>query len=93
MLLVNPKATTTNAADPGRADPRARRRRRPDRRGDRATAATRPSSPATAHAKGYDVVAVLGGDGTINETVNGLLNAVSGGTRPAATTRAPGGRR
>ncbi|GLX01810.1 diacylglycerol kinase [Microtetraspora sp. NBRC 16547] len=29
----------------------------------------------TAHAKGFDAVAVLGGDGTINETVNGLLRA------------------
>ncbi|WP_093173817.1 diacylglycerol/lipid kinase family protein [Sinosporangium album] len=29
----------------------------------------------TAHAKGYDVVAVLGGDGTVNEAVNGLLTA------------------
>ncbi|MCT9931248.1 diacylglycerol kinase family protein [Planotetraspora sp. A-T 1434] len=27
----------------------------------------------TAHAKGFEAVAVLGGDGTINETVNGLL--------------------
>jgi diacylglycerol kinase family enzyme len=33
---------------------------------------------STAHAKGFDAVAVLGGDGTINETVNGLLNAQDG---------------
>jgi diacylglycerol kinase family enzyme len=30
---------------------------------------------AAAHGKGFDAVAVLGGDGTINETVNGLLDA------------------
>ena len=38
-----------------------------------------------AHASGFDVVAVLGGDGTINEAVNGLLNAEDG---KAATTGA-----
>ncbi|GIH72150.1 diacylglycerol kinase [Sphaerimonospora thailandensis] len=29
----------------------------------------------TAHARGFEAVAVLGGDGTMNETVNGLLGA------------------
>ncbi|MCG5221075.1 diacylglycerol kinase family protein [Streptosporangium soli] len=72
MLLVNPKATTTNyrtrdvliralgAAVDLVVEETAYR-------GHAAALA------ATAHAKGFDLVAVLGGDGTINETVNGLL--------------------
>ena len=70
----------------GRAHPRAGRHRRSDRRGD-PLPGPRGDLAGTARAKGYDVVAVLGGDGTINETVNGLLNAVNGGSR-ARTTRA-----
>ncbi|WP_433515822.1 diacylglycerol/lipid kinase family protein [Nonomuraea sp. CA-143628] len=77
MLLVNPKATTTNAR---RRDVLIRALgaaveltvEQTRYRGHAAGLA------ATAHAKGYDVVAVLGGDGTINEAVNGLLNAVNG---------------
>ncbi|MEU7838497.1 diacylglycerol/lipid kinase family protein [Nonomuraea sp. NPDC050022] len=77
MLLVNPKATTTNAR---RRDVLIRALgaaveltvEQTRYRGHAAALAT------TAHAKGYDVVAVLGGDGTINEAVNGLLNAVNG---------------
>ncbi|GII74679.1 diacylglycerol kinase [Sphaerisporangium melleum] len=43
---------------------------------------------ATAREKGYDVVAVLGGDGTINEAVNGMVR----GERPApALIVIPGG--
>jgi diacylglycerol kinase family enzyme len=77
MLLVNPKATTTNA----------RRRDVLIRALGAAVELTveetryrghAASLSATARAKGYDVVAVLGGDGTINETVNGLLNPVNG---------------
>ncbi|MFI7609641.1 diacylglycerol kinase family lipid kinase [Nonomuraea terrae] len=78
MLLVNPKATTTNARTRdvlirafGAAVELAVEETR--YRGHAARLA------ATARAKGYDVVAVLGGDGTINETVNGLLNPVGGG--------------
>ncbi|HEX4816544.1 MAG TPA: diacylglycerol kinase family protein [Nonomuraea sp.] len=77
MLLVNPKATTTNARTRdvliralGAAVELAAEETR--YRGHAAALA------ATARAKGYDVVAVLGGDGTINETVNGLLNPVNG---------------
>ncbi|MCF6470199.1 diacylglycerol kinase family lipid kinase [Nonomuraea sp. MG754425] len=81
MLLVNPKATTTNARTRdvliralGAAVDLAVEETR--YRGHAAALA------ATARAKGYDVVAVLGGDGTINETVNGLLNPVNGGEEP-----------
>ncbi|MFD1536048.1 diacylglycerol/lipid kinase family protein [Nonomuraea guangzhouensis] len=77
MLLVNPKATTTNAR---RRDVLIRALgatveltvEQTRYRGHAATLA------GTARAKGYDVVAVLGGDGTINEAVNGLLNAING---------------
>ncbi|RBQ15395.1 diacylglycerol kinase family lipid kinase [Spongiactinospora rosea] len=77
MLLVNPKATTTNArtrdvlirALGAAVDLSV------EETGYRGHAAT---LAATAHAKGFDAVAVLGGDGTINEAVNGLLNPVNG---------------
>ncbi|NUP60988.1 MAG: diacylglycerol kinase family lipid kinase [Nonomuraea sp.] len=77
MLLVNPKATTTNAR---RRDVLIRAlgaavELAVEETGYRGHAAT---LAATARAKGYDVVAVLGGDGTINETVNGLLNPING---------------
>lgn len=81
MLLVNPKATTTNARTRdvliralGAAVELA-----VEETGYRGHAA---SLAATARSKGYDVVAVLGGDGTINETVNGLLNPVNGEAVP-----------
>ena len=77
MLLVNPKATTTNArrrdvlirALAAAVDLTVEETRY---RGHAAMLA------ATARGKGYDTVAVLGGDGTINEAVNGLLNPVDG---------------
>ncbi|MDF5756494.1 diacylglycerol kinase family protein [Spongiactinospora sp. TRM90649] len=83
MLLVNPKATTTNArtrdvlirALSAAVDLSV------EETGYRGHAAT---LAATAHAKGYDAVAVLGGDGTINEAVNGLLNPVNGRTGDTA---------
>ncbi|MDP4511424.1 diacylglycerol/lipid kinase family protein [Nonomuraea turcica] len=81
MLLVNPKATTTNARTRdvliralGAAVELTVEETR--YRGHAAALA------ATARAKGYDVVAVLGGDGTINETVNGLLNPINGDDAP-----------
>ncbi|RVX44455.1 diacylglycerol kinase family enzyme [Nonomuraea polychroma] len=81
MLLVNPKATTTNARTRdvliralGAAVELTVEETR--YRGHAASLA------ATARAKGYDVVAVLGGDGTINETVNGLLNPINGDDAP-----------
>lgn len=74
MLLVNPKATTTN------------RRTRDVLIGalggcmnltveETAYRGHAAQLSRKAHASGFDVVAVLGGDGTINETVNGLLDA------------------
>ncbi|MET9344346.1 diacylglycerol/lipid kinase family protein [Nonomuraea sp. NPDC003727] len=72
MLLVNPKATTTNhrtrdvliRALGAAVDLTV------EETGYRGHAA---ALAGTAHAKGYDAVAVLGGDGTVNEAVNGLL--------------------
>ncbi|QFY12576.1 diacylglycerol kinase family lipid kinase [Nonomuraea phyllanthi] len=82
MLLVNPKATTTNTRTRdvliralGAAVELA-----VEETGYRGHAA---ALAATARAKGYDVVAVLGGDGTINEAVNGLLNPVNGHEVPS----------
>ncbi|MER6946872.1 diacylglycerol kinase family protein [Nonomuraea sp. NPDC000554] len=75
MLLVNPKATTTNARtrDVLIRALGAAVELTVEETGYRGHAA---SLAGTARAKGYDMVAVLGGDGTINETVNGLLTAV-----------------
>lgn len=77
MLLVNPKATTTNARtrDVLIRALGAAVELSVEETGYRGHAAM---LAGTARAKGYDVVAVLGGDGTINETVNGLLNPVNG---------------
>ncbi|GIH96112.1 diacylglycerol/lipid kinase family protein [Planobispora siamensis] len=83
MLLVNPKATTTNQrtqdvlirALGATVDLTV------EETGYRGHAA---HLARTAHAAGFDVMAVLGGDGTINETVNGLLEADDG---EAATDR------
>ncbi|MFG3443041.1 diacylglycerol/lipid kinase family protein [Nonomuraea sp. NPDC047897] len=89
MLLVNPKATTTNSRtrDVLIRALGAAVELTVEETGYRGHAAT---LAATARAKGYDVVAVLGGDGTINETVNGLLNPVNGGpTAPAAADLPP----
>ncbi|MEU0566335.1 diacylglycerol kinase family protein [Nonomuraea sp. NPDC005983] len=75
MLLVNPKATTTNTRtrDVLIRALGAAVELTVEETGYRGHAA---SLAGTARAKGYDMVAVLGGDGTINETVNGLLTAV-----------------
>ncbi|WP_113705542.1 diacylglycerol/lipid kinase family protein [Nonomuraea lactucae] len=89
MLLVNPKATTTNARtrDVLIRALGAALELTVEETGYRGHAAT---LAATARAKGYDVVVVLGGDGTINETVNGLLNPVNGhDSPPSAHAPAP----
>ncbi|MEV4891883.1 diacylglycerol kinase family protein [Nonomuraea sp. NPDC055795] len=91
MLLVNPKATTTNSrtrdvlirALGAAVDLTV------EETGYRGHAA---ALAGKATAKGFDAVAVLGGDGTVNETVNGLLNtsATSATERPALIV-IPGG--
>jgi diacylglycerol kinase family enzyme len=92
MLLVNPKATTTNSrtrdvlirALGAAVDLTV------EETGYRGHAAALTS---TARIKGYDAVAVLGGDGTVNEAVNGLLaanGAVDASGRPALIV-IPGG--
>ncbi len=89
MLLVNPKATTTNS----------RRRDVLIRALGAAVDLTVEETAYRGHAaalagtaceKGYDVVAILGGDGTINEAVNGLVDAVGPESRPALIV-IPGG--
>ncbi|WP_101787763.1 diacylglycerol/lipid kinase family protein [Nonomuraea indica] len=84
MLLVNPKATTTNSRtrDVLIRALGAAVELTVEETGYRGHAAT---LAATARVKGYDVVAVLGGDGTINETVNGLLNPIDDGTTAPAS--------
>ncbi|MEV5414421.1 diacylglycerol kinase family protein [Thermopolyspora sp. NPDC052614] len=89
LLLVNPKATTTTkrtrdvliralgAAVDLSVEETAYR-------GHAAALAE------TAREKGFDVVAVLGGDGTINETVNGLIGGGPTDGRPALMV-IPGG--
>ncbi|GAA2902914.1 diacylglycerol kinase family protein [Streptosporangium fragile] len=78
MLLVNPKATTTNhrTRDVLTKALSAAMNLTVEETAYRGHAALLARK---AHASGFDAVAVLGGDGTINETVNGLLNPVDGG--------------
>ncbi|GAT67715.1 diacylglycerol kinase [Planomonospora sphaerica] len=92
MLLVNPKATTTNqrTRDVLIRALGATMDLTVEETGYRGHAA---HLARTAHADGFGVVAVLGGDGTINETVNGLLDAEDGevaADRPALLV-IPGG--
>ncbi|MFC3983374.1 diacylglycerol/lipid kinase family protein [Streptosporangium jomthongense] len=74
MLLVNPKATTTNQRT------RDVLIRALGATVDLTVEETQYRGHAAhlsreAHGSGFDVVAVLGGDGTVNEAVNGLLDA------------------
>ena len=90
LLIVNPKATTTS--------PRAR-----DilvRAMNSAVTLTveytthRGHASELAHAAavdGYDLVVTLGGDGTVNEVVNGLLTDGPGAERAPALAVVPGG--
>ncbi|MFF4775007.1 diacylglycerol/lipid kinase family protein [Microtetraspora fusca] len=79
LLVVNPKATSTNhrTRDVLMRALGAAMDLTVEETGYRGHAAM---IAATARAKGFDAVAVLGGDGTINETVNGLLRG-----QPSAT--------
>ncbi|MEV0970190.1 diacylglycerol/lipid kinase family protein [Microtetraspora glauca] len=74
LLVVNPKATSTNhrTRDVLMRALGAAMDLTVEETGYRGHAA---AIAGAAHEKGFDAVAVLGGDGTINETVNGLLRA------------------
>jgi diacylglycerol kinase family enzyme len=98
LLVVNPKATTTNERS---RDVLVRALRSEV---DLTVEYTRKRGHAAALARaaaesGVDVVVTLGGDGTVNEAVNGLMTAESGlaaqGTSPAyrlpALAVVPGG--
>ncbi len=83
LLVVNPKATTTSQrsrdvlvrALRSEVDLRVEVTRRRGHGADLARQAV---------AEGLDVVVVLGGDGTVNEVVNGLLTATAEGRGAAA---------
>jgi diacylglycerol kinase family enzyme len=83
LLVVNPKATTTSErsrdvlvrALRSEVDLRVEVTRRRGHGADLARQAV---------AQGLDVVVVLGGDGTVNEVVNGLLTATAEGRGAAA---------
>jgi diacylglycerol kinase family enzyme len=84
LLIVNPRATSTNG--------RAARVVTRELAGhfDLEATQTRYRSHATelaAASAGFDLVLAFGGDGTVNETVNGLMKASS----PAAFAPIPGG--
>ncbi|WP_067169125.1 diacylglycerol/lipid kinase family protein [Microtetraspora niveoalba] len=92
LLVVNPKATSTNhrTRDVLMRALGAAMDLTVEETGYRGHAAM---IAETAHAKGFDAVAVLGGDGTINEAVNGLLRgqpSVSAVERPTLIV-IPGG--
>ncbi|QOC90498.1 diacylglycerol/lipid kinase family protein [Micromonospora craniellae] len=88
VLLVNPKATTTSERA---RDVLVRALRsevdlsvRYTRRRGHATALARESA-----VEGVDVVVTLGGDGTVNEVVNGLMTATSAGGGAPTAERLP----
>ncbi|MEH0819516.1 MULTISPECIES: diacylglycerol/lipid kinase family protein [unclassified Micromonospora] len=85
VLVVNPKATTTSErsrdvlvrALRSEVDLSVRYTRRRGHAMDIAKEAA---------AEGVDVVVTLGGDGTVNEVVNGLMAAAPAATRPGRTS-------
>jgi len=97
LLIVNPRATSAKGRDVARVTDEL------SSGFDLKTAETRYPSharelAAEAVADGFDLIIPLGGDGTLNETVNGLMHASvrsqpegqfgveAGGTRSAAAT-------
>jgi diacylglycerol kinase family enzyme len=92
LLVVNPKATTTSA----RGRDVLARALASDLKLDVAETERRGhaiSLGARAVDEAYDLVVVLGGDGTVNEVVNGLLKGYDGTPRPdlPALAVVPGG--
>jgi diacylglycerol kinase family enzyme len=85
LLVVNPKATATSA----RVRDVLARALGSDLKVDLAETQRRGHAielGARATAEGYDVVVALGGDGTVNEIVNGILRGVD---RPGPRTDQP----
>ncbi|GAB4008178.1 hypothetical protein GCM10029992_63890 [Glycomyces albus] len=91
LLIVNPKASATS---------RRRLRKVVKKLGEVIDVSTvhtdeRGHAEALARAgadKGYDVILSLGGDGTVNEVVNGILAGGRGPPRPRCSRRSPAGR-
>jgi len=90
LLIVNPRATSTT---PLRRDVIARALASAV---DLAVQETRYPGHATqlagtAGGTGHDLVLTLGGDGTVNEVVNGIIRAGHGAARQPALAALPGG--
>lgn len=90
LVIANPKASTVSAALEsvvmaalgGVLDVRAQRT---------AYAGHATLMASAAAAAGTEVVVALGGDGTVNEVLNGLAHAGSGGPSPTVLAPLPGG--
>jgi diacylglycerol kinase family enzyme len=89
LLVVNPRATTASA----RARDVLARALASDLKLDVVETQRRNHAielSAQARADGYDLIVVLGGDGTVNEVVNGILRAGPSPDQPALAV-VPGG--
>ena len=91
LLIVNPRATSTTPPAPGR------HRTRPGVRSSTRRLETRYRGHATKFAgeaapDGYGLVLTLGGDGTVNEAVNGMLRGLPPEASGPADLPGPGRR-